>query len=201
VGGTRELLFGSTDMHLMRKCPCPVWIQKPHEVARASSRILAAVDVAAEDASEHSINRLIMDLATSLSAIEGSELHVVHAWSFYGESTLRGRAFIRTAEEQVEAMVNQEKMQRQRALDELLASYRAAGFALKEHLVKGDARVMIPELAELCNIDLLVMGTLGRTGVSGLLMGNTAEDILRQVSCSVLTVKPDGFVTPVTAPA
>jgi hypothetical protein len=32
-------------------------------------------------------------------------------------------------------------------------------------------------------------------------MGNTAEDILRQVSCSVLTVKPEGFVTPDTTPA
>jgi universal stress protein E len=201
VGGTRELLFGSTDMHLMRKCPCPVWIQKPQEVSKTSSRILAAVDVTAEDESGHSVNRLIMDLATSLSAIEGSELHVVHAWSFYGESTLRGRAFIRMAQEQVEAMVNQERTQRQGALDGLLEPYRGAGFALKEHLVKGDARIMIPQLAELCNIDLIVMGTLGCTGVSGLLMGNTAEDILRQVNCSVLTVKPEGFVTPVTTPA
>ncbi len=41
------------------------------------------------------------------------------------------------------------------------------------------------------------MGTVSRTGVAGLLIGNTAERILRQVDCSVLTVKPDGFITPV----
>ncbi len=46
-------------------------------------------------------------------------------------------------------------------------------------------------------IDLVVMGTICRTGVPGFFVGNTAESILQQVECSVLTVKPDGFVTPV----
>jgi universal stress protein E len=41
------------------------------------------------------------------------------------------------------------------------------------------------------------MGTLGRAGIAGLLIGNTAEKILHQVECSVMTVKPDGFVSPV----
>ena len=53
---------------------------------------------------------------------------------------------------------------------------------------------MRPELG----VGLIVMGTVSRSGVAGLLIGNTAEEILRQVDCSVLTVKPDGFVTPVT---
>ena len=41
------------------------------------------------------------------------------------------------------------------------------------------------------------MGTVSRTGVTGFLIGNTAEKVLRQVDCSVLVVKPDKFVTPV----
>jgi universal stress protein E len=41
------------------------------------------------------------------------------------------------------------------------------------------------------------MGTVGRAGIAGLLIGNTAEKILHQVECSVMTVKPDGFVSPV----
>ncbi len=45
--------------------------------------------------------------------------------------------------------------------------------------------------------DLLVMGTVCRTGVPGFFIGNTAEDVLQQVDCSVLAVKPKGFVTPV----
>lgn len=35
-------------------------------------------------------------------------------------------------------------------------------------------------------------------GVGGFLIGNTAEEVLNQVDCPVLTVKPEGFVTPVT---
>jgi nucleotide-binding universal stress UspA family protein len=42
------------------------------------------------------------------------------------------------------------------------------------------------------------MGTVSRTGIRGLIIGNTAETILRSVRCSVLAVKPEGFVTPVT---
>ena len=47
------------------------------------------------------------------------------------------------------------------------------------------------------DIDLLVMGTVCRTGIAGFLIGNTAEEVLNQVDCSVLTRKLEGFVTPV----
>jgi nucleotide-binding universal stress UspA family protein len=46
--------------------------------------------------------------------------------------------------------------------------------------------------------DIVVMGTVARTGISGLIIGNTAETILNQLTCSVLAVKPSGFKTPVT---
>ena len=46
--------------------------------------------------------------------------------------------------------------------------------------------------------DLVVMGTLARTGIPGLIVGNTAESILNNLDCSVLAIKPSGFVTPVT---
>jgi nucleotide-binding universal stress UspA family protein len=41
------------------------------------------------------------------------------------------------------------------------------------------------------------MGTISRTGVAGLLIGNTAERVLQKANCSVLAVKPDGFSSPV----
>jgi nucleotide-binding universal stress UspA family protein len=41
------------------------------------------------------------------------------------------------------------------------------------------------------------MGTVARTGVRGFIMGNTAETVLEQIDCSVLAIKPQGFVTPV----
>jgi len=41
------------------------------------------------------------------------------------------------------------------------------------------------------------MGTVARTGIPGLIIGNTAETVFSQVSCSILTIKPAGFKSPV----
>jgi nucleotide-binding universal stress UspA family protein len=45
--------------------------------------------------------------------------------------------------------------------------------------------------------DLFVVGAVARTGISGVIIGNTAEAILNQLTCSVLAIKPPGFNTPV----
>jgi len=75
--GPMQKVFGSTDLKLIRKCPCPVWIIKP-TTRKRYSRILAAVDL--DLFNPESPDRLIMDLATSLAETEKKcELHVVHA--------------------------------------------------------------------------------------------------------------------------
>jgi nucleotide-binding universal stress UspA family protein len=68
----------------------------------------------------------------------------------------------------------------------------------RAHLIKGSARKEVPTLSRHLEADLIVMGTVARTGIPGFIMGNTAEAILNQIDCSVLAVKPPGFVTPVT---
>jgi nucleotide-binding universal stress UspA family protein len=40
------------------------------------------------------------------------------------------------------------------------------------------------------------MGTVARTGMNGVFMGNTAEAVLQRIGRSVLAVKPDGFRSP-----
>ncbi len=64
-------------------------------------------------------------------------------------------------------------------------------------MLKGDAEILIPELTKRKRIELIVMGTASLTGIAGFFIGNTAEKVLREVDCSVLTIKPEGFVTPV----
>ena len=46
-------------------------------------------------------------------------------------------------------------------------------------------------------VDLIAMGTVGRSGVKGLFLGSTAEKVLDHCDCSILTTKPDGFVSPI----
>jgi len=65
---------------------------------------------------------------------------------------------------------------------------------VERRLVEGDAVPSILREAEEQGADLIVMGMHGRTGLNRLLMGSTAEHVVRRASCPVLTVK-----TPVPA--
>jgi nucleotide-binding universal stress UspA family protein len=199
----RNTLFGSTDMHLMRKCPCPVWIVKSteHEQHR---RIMAAVDQAPGNEVKDVLNRQILEMSTSLALAEFSELHIVHAWTLYGESQLRSQR-IPISEVEVDAMVAEEASERRRWLKDLVRTYsgRADNDAVdyvgpQLHVIKGDAKRVVPEAAHQLDVDLIIMGTVARAGIPGFFMGNTAESILNQIDCSVLTIKPPGFVSPVS---
>ncbi len=199
-------IFGSTDMHLLRKCPCPVWIMKPSEKSKYQ-RILAAVDVGhgKNDEQVRILNQQILELASSLALSEFSEFHVVHAWTARGESLLNTPRFNFTGNSEMADWVEQQRVIDEKQVQELMKeltetlSREAMGFLKPQiHILKGEAHKVIPNLALEKKVDLVVMGTVGRTGIPGLIMGNTAETILNNIGCSVLAVKPPGFVSPVT---
>ena len=64
------------------------------------------------------------------------------------------------------------------------------------HIEAGEADKVILQQIEAHSADLLAMGTLARSGLPGVLMGNTAERLLPQVDCSLLAVKPEDFICP-----
>jgi nucleotide-binding universal stress UspA family protein len=199
----QELLFSSTDKHLMRKCPCPVWIIKPTE-RQKYVRILAAVDQDPEEPIKDALNRQILEMSTSMALAEYSEAHIVHAWEVFGEALLRSHNWD-FSEAEFEAMLEEEATSRRLWLENLVMNYgtstdtnNADVLDLHLHVVKGPAQFVVSELARELAVDLVVMGTVARTGIDGFFMGNTAESILGQLDCSVLTIKPPGFTSPVT---
>lgn len=192
-GGLKERLFGSTSLHLMRKCPVPLLVVKPSRENRFH-RILAAIDPEITGDARDTLNATILELSLSLSVREEAELHVVHAWSMFGESLLRGRGVGFYAGE-VDRMVCEAEEKRRRTLQSLLDKHALSKCEL--HLIKGDAAEVIPHLVTELGVDLLVMGTVCRTGIPGFIIGNTAERVLDVVDCSVLVLKPEGFVSPV----
>ena len=201
--GLREILFSSTDKHLMRKCPCPVWIIKPTE-RQKYLRILAAVDQDPQEPATDTLNRQILEMSTSMALAEYSEAHIVHAWEVFGESLLVSHKWD-FSEAEFKAMLEEEATGRRRWLKNLVKNYgtstdtnNADVLDLHLHVVKGPAQFVVSELARELAVDLVVMGTVARTGIDGFFMGNTAESILGQLDCSVLTVKPPEFTSPVT---
>jgi nucleotide-binding universal stress UspA family protein len=149
------------------------------------------------------LNRLILELASSLAIADLAELHVVHAWEPATENVIRvfGSDL---SDADATAHLDREQHEHRERLEQLDRSLYAwvgkEGYeflAPRLHLRRGYARHVIPELAAELTVDLVVMGTVSRTGIAGLIIGNTAEVILNNIECAVLAVKPEGFVSPV----
>ena len=159
----------ATVKRLQRKCPCPVWVIRP---TRARTlRVLAAVN---PDATEVDLNHLILELASSMVELHGGELHVAHAWELPGEATLRQSPRFRGSRTVIDTLLHNVRTNRERSLDQLLAHDPIADAPWQIHLVKGAPAHVITELATELAINLLIIGTTARTGMSGLVMGNIA---------------------------
>lgn len=200
-------LFGSNDMHLLRKCPCPVWFIK-EDSPESFNHIMAAVDVnidTEEDLDvQEELNHQILQLSSSLAVSELAQLHILHVWDAPETALMQG-AFIKMPDSEVIEYAQKMQQLHDSKLKALLhdAAHTQIGDMLEFlkpniHLVRGIPNKAIPQFVQKLHIDLLVMGTVARTGLAGVLMGNTAEDILNQIDCSVLAIKPPGFKTPVS---
>ena len=187
VAGTRHrgawqgFLMGSTGTKLLRNCPCPVWITQPQSERKTMS-ILVAHDL-------RPVGDLAMELGCSMARLQNAQLHVIHA-ADYPEFNYMFPATISAKRTQA---------YRDEAERHIHAQLAAADVCppAKLHFVTEPPDLAIMNCVEQHAIDLLVMGTVGRTGISGFITGNTAERLLPQIPCSLLAVKPPGFVSPV----
>jgi universal stress protein E len=68
------------------------------------------------------------------------------------------------------------------------------------HIATGRPHTVIQDAVNRLSTDLVVMGTQGRSGISGLLVGNTAERVFSHLTCSVLAIKPEDFQCPIEFP-
>ncbi|MDA1179623.1 MAG: universal stress protein, partial [Planctomycetota bacterium] len=68
---------------------------------------------------------------------------------------------------------------------------------IKTHLSWGTPWQEIGRTAQHIAADLITIGTVGRSGIQGILLGNTAERVLTTQNCSILTVKPEDFKSPI----
>ncbi len=172
-------------MRLFRTCPAAVWAiyGKPDGPYK---KVLAAVDPLFSADEDNALNRRILDAAVKAAELESAELHVVHAWG----DPVEARELLVSHAEEVKTAARE-------ALDGLLAPYGEVVKPEHIHLVEGRPADAIDGLVEQGGFDLLVMGTVVRTGIEGFLIGNTAEELLGKVRCSILALKPEGFRSPV----
>ncbi len=187
----KRMSFGTTGLRLMRVCPCPVLIVQPSQT-KPFERVLATVDLRAADDINNALNVKILELGTSLAQLQHAELHVLHAWSVYHEKLLKSQV----AANEVRGYVQATATDARARLADLLSPFADSVPGDHVHLLEGAAAEVIPRFTRDRQIDIIVMGTVARTGMAGFVIGNTAERILQQVACSVLTLKPDEFESP-----
>jgi universal stress protein E len=185
---SESLVHSSTDWQLLRECPVPVLLVAKKKWHRVKP-VLVALDLASSVAAKQSLNHKLLGAAKALAQALGVELEVIAAIQV---PTLL--ADLDLVDPATYARSIRESMQPQITKLAAACDIPESAFLCK----RGSAERVVASRAAKVRAQLVVMGTVGRKGVRARLLGNTAEKVLSEVNCSVLTVKPEGFVTPVT---
>ncbi|MGR5061436.1 universal stress protein [Photobacterium sp. DNB22_13_2] len=182
---------GSTTLHIMRKSEIPIWSMSTD--VRPIRNIVAALDISNQD--YHDFNEQILALAVEVCSVTGASLTLCHAWRLDSEGFLRKWS----AYDDLDIALLSKKMREERLdrLRSLLMPYENTPIGTSIKVLEGETRHILPKFVNNEGIDLVVLGSLSRTGVAGFFMGNTAESLLNEINCSVITLKPDDFKSPV----
>lgn len=190
MAGTRgrasweEFFVGSTAKRLIRKCPASVWIVKAEHLG-APKVVLAPTDF-----SEVSLKSVAQGLWIARQA--DAQFHLLHVID--SEDVPEDLFSKEPRENTLRQEINEVAKAR---LETFLDSLPVDRAAVHVHLSWGVPWREVTRMAQHLAADLIALGTVGRGGIQGLLLGNTAEKVLSTCDCSILTVKPDGFVSPI----
>jgi len=185
--------IGDTGWELLRRCPCNVLLLGQQPSGAVPKKILVSLDAAAEDERHIDLNKKIFAAAAQIAVKVGASLTAIHCWAIYGETLVRD--YMSAAEfKDIEKATHDLG---EKGLQTLCAELKEKPGELHLKLIRGLPNAEIPAFANANQFDLVVMGTVARSGISGALLGNTAEEVLPQLQGSILAIKPDDFVSPV----
>jgi len=178
--------YSVADWRLLSVCPAPLMLVHPRS-ASVPKHILAAVDPLDEHDKPHSLNDDTLNTALTLAAQCGSELDVVNVHEFIppaGEWEYLGWMPDLTLYDEL-SKIHAEKLYK--------LGRRYGVPPGKMHILHGNPARCIVDFAADRHIDLVVMGSVYRTGLDHLLIGSTAEGVFDHLGCDVLVLKPEGF--------
>lgn len=184
----KSVIFTPTDWHLMRKAHVPVLLVKEHEWPD-NGQILAAINAGTEDSDHQSLNEKITQNALHFSQVLHASPQLVN--SFPGTPV---NIAIEIPEFDPQSYNDSVKKHHTQALLDHGEKYQIGQDAC--HIREGLPEDVIPQIARDIDAELVVIGTVGRQGLSAALIGNTAEHVIDMLDCDVLAVKPEGFESP-----
>ena len=185
----KQLLLGSTARRLIRQCPASVWVVR-NEGSRPPTSIIAAVDLS-------DVSRRALEQAAELANCVGAQLHVLHVIEHDVPDHLLDTRPASSPDLTMRQWIEREATE---SFEKLLAPFETAGDKMHRHVKWGTPGEEIVKLAKEVEADVIAIGTVGRSGIQGLLLGNTAEKVLAHCDCDILTVKPAEFQSPIAPP-
>ncbi len=179
--GMKHLLLGSTAEDVIRRCACPVLTVHPED------RLL-----------RDSIETVVLptDLSDRACAAIDSFISLFGAWErpqiflTYVDSA---PPYLQPFRHETLERLNQRDRIREdieRQLQPIADRLRGADFEVEVAVLDGDPVTEVTELARGCGADLIMMCTRGRSALSDLLLGRTAQRIVQHAPCPCLTVRP-----------
>ncbi|MEO8271470.1 MAG: universal stress protein, partial [Aureliella sp.] len=188
----RKGSFGYTATHLLQTCPSAVWlvVDKP---ATRINHVLGCVDVSSDHPEDLELNDKVFELTSTIGEFLGARHSLLHAWRMQDEALLSSRL----QHSVVTGFTQDYYESTKKSFDQFLRFHDSSLDADGMHLLKGRAPEVIERFVRDNAIDLIVMGTLARSGIAGMLIGNTAEQVLDRIECSLLALKPYSFASPI----
>ncbi|WP_296049217.1 universal stress protein UspE [uncultured Alteromonas sp.] len=186
----RSVIFTPTDWHLVRKCPTPVLLVKEHDWPQ-DGKIVAAVNVGTEDREHAQLNDRLTTIAQDYAKLLSGHVHLANC---YPGTPLN--IAIEVPEFDPESYNASVKNHHLEEMEKHSSKYC---IPLDNcHVKEGLPEKVIPQVASELDAELVIIGTVGRVGISAALIGNTAEHVIDELNCDVLAVKPEGFESPVS---
>ena len=176
---TESLFHTPTDWQLVRQLPCPMLIAS-HTKWKTQANILLALDLSTNESKHQQLNALVLSWGKRWSSIKHSQLHAVYSIPI-AKPLLELEVVDKNEVELKKSPKAKQKM------DELLTRLEMSEVA--SHITAGPPERNIPHLASKLHGDLVIMGSIGRKGVSGYILGNTAEKVLHNLRTDCLIVK------------
>lgn len=169
-GKLKRLLHSTSDFTIMRYSPAPVLLVRERK-GLSGKIVLAALDIESKDEGHIGLNNALMKHAYEIADFNGLPLHVIAA-------TSRNPDYSHLIEGE-EAHPDGPEATLAHAFGVERAHF---------HIVRGDAKRVIPEQANLLKAEIVVLGVSKRSGAKGVLIGTTAQKILDKLDCDVLAV-------------
>ncbi|MGI9526466.1 MAG: universal stress protein [Weeksellaceae bacterium] len=168
--------LGTTASKVMKKSHKPVFVVKSNQNLENTKNILCPVDF-----SEESSNAL--SNAVAIARLFDAKLIVLSVYNY----------FMNTSATRIDpAEVNaQRKLEQELELTRFLEKQNLVNVDYTTEVTGGDPATEILKAIERHDIDLLLMGTTGKSGISRILMGSVAEKVTREMPCSFITSKKE----------